>query len=90
MWKLSTEKCSIQISKDNISRNKNIILIKEDKGRGVVVLDRKHCVQKCLNILELGQFKKLEKDGKKRCKNDGKQNGTHVTKNKNLFWWKRI
>ena len=54
---------------DNISRNKDIILIKQDKGRGVLVLDRKHYIEKCLNILELGQFKKLEKDPIKTIEN---------------------
>ena len=52
MWKLFTDECSIQISKDNI---------KLGKGRGVSVLDRKHYIEKCLNILELDQSKKLEK-----------------------------
>ena len=37
---------------DNISRNKDIILIKQDKGRGVVTLDKKHYIEKCINILD--------------------------------------
>ena len=37
--------------------------MKQDKGRGVVVLDRRHYTEKCL--LELDQFKKLEKDSTK-------------------------
>ena len=62
MWKLFGDKCSVQISKDNnISRNKDIIPIKQDGGRGVEVLDRKYYIEKCLNILELGQFQKLKK-----------------------------
>ena len=71
MWKLFTDKCSIQISKDNynILRNKDIILIKQNKGGGVVFLDRKHYIEKCLNILEFCQFKKLEKDPTKMVKN---------------------
>lgn len=63
MWKLFGDKCSVQISKDNnISRNKDIIPIKQDEGRGVEVLDRKYYIEKCLNILELGQFLKLKKN----------------------------
>lgn len=63
MWKLFGDKCSIQISKDNnISRNKDIIPIKQDKGRGVAVLDRKYYIEKCLNILECRQFQKLQKN----------------------------
>ena len=33
---------------DNISRNKDITLIKQDTGRGVVVLDRKHYIENAL------------------------------------------
>lgn len=54
---------------DTISRNKDIIFIKQDKGRRVVVLDRKLYIEKCFNILELGQFKKLEKDPTKTIEN---------------------
>ena len=37
---------------DNISRNKDVILVKLDKGRGVVILDKKHYIKKCINILD--------------------------------------
>ena len=54
---------------DNISRNKSIILIKQDKGRGVVILDKKHSIEKCINILDSKQFKKLQKDPRKTLQN---------------------
>ena len=54
---------------DNISRNKSIILIKQDKGRGVVILDKKHSIEKCINILDLKQFKKLQKDPRRTLQN---------------------
>ena len=44
---------------DNIAWNKDIILVKPDKDRGVAVLNRNHFVEKCVNILELGQFNPL-------------------------------
>ena len=47
---------------DNISRNKDIILIKQDKGRGVVILDKKDYIEKCINITDSKQFKKLKED----------------------------
>ena len=47
---------------NNLSNNKSIILIQQDKGRGKVVLDRKHYNEKCLSIVESKQFKKLKKD----------------------------
>ena len=48
---------------DNISRNKNIILIKQIKqvkGCSIVVLDVKRYTEKYLNLLESGQFGKIE------------------------------
>ena len=54
---------------DNISRNKDIILIKQDKGCGVVILDKKHYIEKCINILDSEQFKKLQKDPTKTLEN---------------------
>ena len=47
---------------ENLSNNKNIIILKQDKGRGVVVLNRKSYIEKCCKILETGQFRKLEID----------------------------
>ena len=38
--------CRYQKIIDNISRNKDIILIKQGKGRGVVILDKKTLHQK--------------------------------------------
>ena len=54
---------------DNISRNKYIILTKQDKGRGVVILDKKDYIKKCINILDSKQFKKLKKDPTKALEN---------------------
>ena len=42
--------------------NKNIIILKQDKGRGGVILNRKRYTEKCCKILETGQFRKLEID----------------------------
>ena len=42
----------------NISGNKTITLIKQDKGRGVVILDKSDYIEKCINILYSKQFKK--------------------------------
>ena len=44
----------------NISGNKTITLIKQDKGRGVVILDKSDYIEKCINILYSKQFKKLK------------------------------
>ena len=37
---------------DNIFRNKDIILIKQNKGRGVVILDKTDYIEKSINILD--------------------------------------
>ena len=54
---------------DNNSRNKDIIIINQDKGYGVVILDKKDYTEKCINILDLKQFKKLKKDPTKTLGN---------------------
>ena len=61
--------CKYQKIIDNISRNKDIILIKQDKGHGVVILDKKHYIEKFINILDSEQFKKLQKDPTKTLEN---------------------
>ena len=50
-----------KISND-LSRNKDIVIIKHDKGRGVVVMNREKYFDKCLAILNTEQFVQLQKD----------------------------
>ena len=45
-----------------MSNNKSILLIKQDKGRGIAILDRKRYIEKCLSIVQSKHFKKLKKD----------------------------
>ena len=52
----------------NLSNNKNIIISKQDKGRGVVILNRKSYIGKCCKILETGQLRKREIDPTKTIK----------------------
>ena len=47
---------------ENVSNNKNIIVLKQDKGYGAVIRDCKNYIEKCCKILEIGQFRKLETD----------------------------
>ena len=37
-------------------------MLKQDKGRGVVILDKNIYVEKCLSILDTSQFMKLDKN----------------------------
>ena len=36
---------------DSLSKKQNISIMKQDKGRGVVVMNRSNYTEKCLNIL---------------------------------------
>ena len=47
---------------DNLSKNKNIVILKQDKGRGVVILDTTKITEKCMALLNTERFKRLTKD----------------------------
>ena len=47
---------------DQLSRNKDLCILKQDKGRGVVLMDRTKYTNRCLEILETNQFTKLNHD----------------------------
>ena len=46
----------------NLSKNKDICLLKQDKGRGIVIMDRTKYNDKCLNILQTDKFTELPAD----------------------------
>ena len=46
----------------NLSENSNIIALKQDKGRGVVIMNCTKYLDKCNTILESNQFTKLDQD----------------------------
>ena len=37
------------------------MLLRQDKGRGIVIIDRNRYTNKCLNILNTEQFRKLDR-----------------------------
>ena len=47
---------------DDLSKNQAIVILKQDKGRGVVIMNRSTYMDKCLAILETNKFKELNKD----------------------------
>ena len=47
---------------DSLSKKQNISIMKQDKGRGAVVMNRSNYTEKCLNILQNEQFIKLRHD----------------------------
>ena len=38
------------------------MLLRQDKGRGIVIIERNRYTNKCLNILNTEQFRKLDED----------------------------
>ena len=45
-----------------LSSNKDICLLKQDKGRGIVIMDRTKYVEKCQDILHSDKFVELQED----------------------------
>lgn len=50
----------------NLSKNKKIVIMKQDKGKGVVLMDRTKYVEKCMSHLNTPNFKKLLSDPTQR------------------------
>ena len=46
----------------NLSKNSSIIVLKQDKGRGVAIVNRTKYLEKCYTILDSNQFTKLDQD----------------------------
>ena len=46
----------------NLMNKDDIIIMRQDKGRGVVIIDKNKYTEKCLSMLESDQFKKLSND----------------------------
>ena len=46
----------------NLSNNENIVIMKQDKGRGVAIMDRNKYFDKCLALLNSEQFVKINQD----------------------------
>ena len=45
-----------------LSKSNNIVIMKQDKGKGVVIMDKTKYQGKCLAILDTNQFVKLNID----------------------------
>ena len=54
---------------DRLSKNQSICIMKQDKGRAAVVMDKSKYTEKCLNILQTEQFTKLRHDPTKPIEN---------------------
>ena len=47
---------------DNISKNKSFVILKQDKGRGIVILDAAKYTEKYMALLNTERFKRLTTD----------------------------
>ena len=47
---------------DKLSKNTDIIILRQDKGRGVIILNRKDYIQKFVSIINTSQSRKLDND----------------------------
>ena len=52
--------CKYHTIIDNLCRNKDLAIMKQDKGKGAVSLHRTVYIDKCLSILNTQQFEQLE------------------------------
>ena len=46
----------------NLSNRKDIVILKQGKDRGVVIMDRSNCTEKCMSLLSSNQFKHIAND----------------------------
>ena len=53
---------------ENHSKNDSIVIIKHDKGRSVVIIDKHNYTEKCLEILNTKQYNKIIIDPTKKTK----------------------
>ena len=56
-----------------LAENNNILLLRQDKGKGVVIMDKGKYTEKCLNLLNSNQFNKLSHDPTKSVENKVKR-----------------
>ena len=68
---------------DNLSKNENIVILKQDKGRGVVILDTTKYPKRCMALLNTDRFKKVITDSTTAI--DRKKEKKSFEKNKTKF-----
>ena len=54
-----------KIVKD-LANNKDIRILRQDKGRGIVIIDSSNYIEKCLSLLDNEKFVKIIEDLTKR------------------------
>ena len=54
---------------EQLSNNRNICIMRQDKGRGVAIIDKSKYKAKCLELLQTNKFSKLKHDPTKSFEN---------------------
>ena len=54
---------------EQLSDNRNICIMRQDKGRGMVIIDKSKYTTKCLELLQANKFSKLKHDPTKSFEN---------------------
>ena len=54
---------------EQLSNNRNICIMRQDKGRGMVIIDKSKYTTKCLELLQANKFSKLKHDPTKSFEN---------------------
>ena len=49
----------------NLSNRKDIVILKQDNGRGIVIMDQIKYIEKCMSLLSSNQFVNIGKQKKK-------------------------
>ena len=55
-------KLKYRLNTRKLSNNNSIVILKQDKGRGIVIMNRSAYLGKCFTLLNTSQFNKLTKD----------------------------
>ena len=58
-------KSKYQVTIEKLAKEKNIRILNQDKGRGVVILDKTKYIEKCMSLLNTDQFEKMTTDNTK-------------------------
>ena len=51
----------------NLSQNRNIVILNQDKIEGIVMLDKTKYIEKCMNLINTDQIRELGNDPAKRA-----------------------
>ena len=64
-----------------LAENNSMMLLPQDKGKGLVIVDKEKCTEKYLNLLNSNQCNKLSDDPTKTVKTKSKEHDTRSNKN---------